>query len=75
MAHPHDFVSAPFCVGDISEVSHQYEYDNDNEHVINYFSNNQMGLHMQAENANISKKINQIIRLELVWTKLREMTS
>jgi hypothetical protein len=26
----------------IREVSHQYEYDNDNEHVINSFSNNQM---------------------------------
>jgi cell fate regulator YaaT (PSP1 superfamily) len=45
------------------EVSHQYEYDNDNEHVINYFSNNQMVLHLQAENAHISKQINKIIKL------------
>jgi hypothetical protein len=27
----------------IREVSHQYEYDDDNEHVIDYFSNNGSG--------------------------------
>jgi hypothetical protein len=40
------------------EVSHQYEYDN--QHV-NYFSNNQMVLNLQAENVHISKQINKII--------------
>jgi hypothetical protein len=48
------------CVAN-REASHQYEYDNDNEHVINYFSNNQMALHLQAEDAHISKQINKIM--------------
>jgi hypothetical protein len=39
----------------IREASHQYEYDYDNEHVINSFLNNQMGLHLQVENAHMSK--------------------
>jgi hypothetical protein len=51
------------------EALHQYEYDNDSEHVIHYFSNNQMGLHLQTENAHISKQINKITRHEFVWTK------
>jgi hypothetical protein len=43
---------------DNREASHQYEYDNDNEHVINSLWNSQMKKHLQAENANISKQIN-----------------
>jgi hypothetical protein len=53
-------VTRPF----IREVSHQYEYDNDYEHVINSFSNKQMVLHLQAENAHITKQINKIM---FVW--------
>jgi hypothetical protein len=35
-----------FVTQGIREVSHQYEYDNDNEHIISYFSNIQMVLHL-----------------------------
>jgi hypothetical protein len=54
------------------EVSHQYEYDNANEHAISSFSNNQMVQHLQAENARISKQINEIM---FVWyvTNLYEL--
>jgi hypothetical protein len=48
----------------IMEVSHHYENENDSEHVINSFSNNQMVLHLQTENAHISKQINKIM---FVW--------
>jgi hypothetical protein len=49
------------------EVSHQYEYDTDNEYyiyVINSFSNNKMVLHLQAENAT---NIPEITNVLLKW--------
>jgi hypothetical protein len=61
-----------------SEVSHQYEYDNDNEHVINYFSNNQMLAFASGKCRHIETNQQNYVRLEchkLVWTEWREMTS
>jgi hypothetical protein len=47
------------------EVSHQYESDDDNERVINYFSINQMVEYLQAENAHIREANQQNhVRLE-----------